>query len=75
MGQDQNVQELLKLLEENGRKGQVSDLSTLLFYMDGMQRQYDAVMRELREVRKQLDQTAARDAAKQQEKQPKEAAL
>ena len=39
MEQEQSVQELLKLLEENGRKGQASDLSALLFYMDGMQRQ------------------------------------
>ena len=62
MGQDQNVQELLKLLEESGRKGQASDLSVLLFYMDGMQRQYDAVLHELQEVRKQLDQTATRQS-------------
>ena len=60
MEQAQNVQELLKLLEENGRNGQASDLSALLFYMDGMQRQYDAVLRELQEVRKQLDQTVPR---------------
>jgi len=60
MEQEQSVQELLKLLEENGRKGQASDLSALLFYMDGMQRQYDAVLRELQEVRKQLDQTVTR---------------
>ena len=60
MEQDQNVQELLKLLKENGQEGQASDLSALLFYMDGMQRQYEAVLRELQEVRKQLDQTANR---------------
>ena len=60
MEQDQNVQELLKLMEENGQEGQASDLSALLFYMDGMQRQYEAVLRELQEVRKQLDQTANR---------------
>lgn len=60
MEQDQSMQELLKLLEESGRKAQAADLSALLFYMDGMQRQYAAVLQELQEVRKQLDKTANR---------------
>ena len=62
MAQDQNVQELLNLLTENGRQGQASDLSALLFYMDGMERQYTAVLRELQEVRGQLDKMSARQS-------------
>ena len=62
MGRDQNVQELLNLLAENGRQGQASDLSALLFYMDGMERQYTAVLRELQEVRGQLDKMSARQS-------------
>ena len=37
------VQQFMKLLEENGRAGQASDLSALMWYMDDMSRQYDAV--------------------------------
>jgi len=44
----------MKLLEENGRKDQAQDLSQLMWYMDGMTRQYEAVLRELQEVRNQL---------------------
>jgi len=43
-------------LEENGRKDQAQDLSQLMWYMDGMTRQYEAVLRELQEVRNQLAQ-------------------
>ncbi|MDE6454666.1 MAG: hypothetical protein K2L38_01860 [Dysosmobacter sp.] len=46
----------MKLLEENGRQGQAQDLSQLLFYMDGMSRQFDAVFQELQEVKAQLAQ-------------------
>ena len=56
MEQDQSVQEFLKLLTENGREGQAKDLSALMFYMDGMERQYNAVLKELQEVKKQLAQ-------------------
>ena len=56
MEQDQSVQEFLKLLTENGRVGQAKDLSALMFYMDGMERQYNAVLKELQEVKKQLEQ-------------------
>lgn len=62
MGRDQNVQELLNLLAENGRQGQASDLSALLFYMDGMERQYTAVLKELQEVRGQLEKMSARQS-------------
>ena len=50
------IQQFIKLLEENGRQGQAQDVSQLLFYLDGMSRQYDAVLRELQEVRQQLTQ-------------------
>ena len=46
----------MKLLEENGRQGQAQDLSQLLWYMDGMTRQFDAVCQELQEVKAQLAQ-------------------
>jgi len=50
------IQQFMKLLEENNRQGQAADLSRLLWYMDGMNRQYDAVFRELQEVKAQLAQ-------------------
>lgn len=50
------IQQFMKLLEENGRQGQAADLSQLMWYMDGMARQYDAVLQELQEVRQQLTQ-------------------
>ena len=52
----ETIQQFLKLLEENGRQGQASDLSQLMWYMDGMMRQFDAVNRELQEVKQQLSQ-------------------
>ena len=48
------MEQFLKLLSENGRAGQSEDLSRLLFYMDGMNRQLDAVRQELQTVRVQL---------------------
>ena len=48
------IQQFIKLLEENGRQGQAQDLSQLLWYMDSMNRQFDAVFRELQEVKDQL---------------------
>lgn len=50
------IQQFIKLLEENGRQGQAADLSALMWYMDGMSRQYDAVLQELQSVRQQLAQ-------------------
>lgn len=50
------LQQFMKLLAENGREGQAADLSQLMWYMDGMTRQYESVLRELQEVRQQLAQ-------------------
>ena len=50
----ESIQQFIKLLEENGRQGQAQDLSQLLEYMDGMNRQFDAVFQELQEVKAQL---------------------
>ena len=44
------MEQFLKLLSENGREGQSQDLSRLLFYMDGMNRQLEAVRQELQEI-------------------------
>ena len=41
-------------MEENGRQGQAGDLSALLWYLDGMSRQFEAVSQELQEVKAQL---------------------
>ena len=54
MQQEQSVQEFMNLLVENGRAEQAKDFSALLFYMDGMERQYNAVLQELQEVKQQL---------------------
>ena len=53
---NETIQQFMKLLEENGRQGQAADLSALMWYMDGMSRQYDAVLQELQQVRQQLAQ-------------------
>ena len=53
---NEEVQQFMKLLEENGRQGQAADLSALMWYMDGMNRQFEAVLVELQEVREQLAQ-------------------
>ncbi len=50
------VQQFMKLLAENGRRGQAVDLSALMWYMDGMNRQYEAVLTELQALKKQLAQ-------------------
>ena len=54
----------MKLLEENNRQGQAQDLSLLMFYMDGMTRQFEAVSQELQEVRQQLAQAQESPAKK-----------
>lgn len=50
------IQQFMRLLEENGRQEQSADLSQLMWYMDGMMRQFDAVTQELQEVKQQLSQ-------------------
>jgi hypothetical protein len=52
--QDEQIRQFMKLLEEQNRSGQAQDLSRLLFYMDGMERQFDAVLQELQAVKAQL---------------------
>lgn len=52
----ETVRQFLSLLEENGRQGQAADLSQVMWYMDGMSRQFDAVFQELQEVKAQLAQ-------------------
>lgn len=52
--ENESVQTLLKLLEENKMQGKAQDLSSLLFYVDGMERQFDAVVQELQAVKIQL---------------------
>lgn len=52
--ENDSVQTLLKLFGENKMPDKAQDLSTLLFYVDGMERQFDAVVRELQEVKNQL---------------------
>ena len=52
--QNQDMQELLKLFEQHGKKEQASGLSTLLWYADSLNRQYDAVLQQLADVQQQL---------------------
>ena len=62
--QKDTFQQFMKLLEENNRQGQAQDLSLLMFYMDGMTRQFEAVSQELQEVRQQLAQAQESPAKK-----------
>ena len=57
-----SVQELLELLQKNGRQGQAQDLSLILWHLEGMERQYNAVVQELQSVRSQLDHISARQS-------------
>ena len=50
------IQQFINLLNENGREGQAQDLSQLMWYMDGMDRQFNAILQELQEVKQQLAQ-------------------
>lgn len=50
------IQQFMKLMGNNGRREQAMDLSALMWYMDGMNRQYEAVLQELQQVRQQLRQ-------------------
>ena len=49
-------QELLKLLNENGREDQARGLSLLAWYLDGMEHQLDSVLEELQSVKSELAQ-------------------
>ena len=53
------IQQFINLLNENGREGQAQDLSQLMWYMDGMSRQFNAVLQELQAVKQQLAQAQA----------------
>lgn len=55
-------QEFLKLLEENGRTDQAQDLSLMAWYLDSMERQYDAVIQELQAVKAKLAQVTEQQA-------------
>lgn len=52
------LQQFMKLLEENGRAGQAQDLSLMAWYLDGMERQYNAILQELQAVKTALAQVA-----------------
>ena len=55
-------QELLKLLNENGRADQAQNLSLLAWYLNGMENQLDSVLRELRNVKAELAQVTEQQA-------------
>ena len=55
-------QEFLKLLNENGRADQGQDLSLMAWYLDGMERQFDAVLQELQNVKAELAQVTEQQA-------------
>ena len=55
-------QELLKLLNENGRADQAPNLSLLAWYLNGMENQLDSVLRELRNVKAELAQVTEQQA-------------
>lgn len=57
-----SIEELLKLMNENGRQGQAQDLSLILWHLEGMERQYNAVVRELQSVRSQLEHMTTRQS-------------
>lgn len=57
-----SFRELLKLLNENGRAVQGQDLSLMAWYLDGMERQFDAVLQELQRVKAELAQVTEHQA-------------
>ncbi len=57
-----SFQEFLKLLNENGRDAQAQDLSLMAWYLDGMDRQFDAVLQELNAVKAELAQVTEQQA-------------
>ncbi len=62
MEKNPSFQEFLKLLNENGRMAQGQDLSLMAWYLDGMERQFDAVLLELQEVKAELAHVTERQA-------------
>ena len=62
MEKDPSFQDFLKLLNENGRAGQGQDLSLMAWYLDGMERQFDAVLQELQAVKAELAQVTEQQA-------------
>lgn len=52
------IQELLKLLEVNRQEKRADDLSMLSWYVDDLERQYNAVLQELQDVKIQLAEAA-----------------
>ena len=57
---NETFQQFIKLLEENNRQGQAIDLSLMAWYLDGMERQFDAVLQELQAVKEELVQVTER---------------
>jgi len=57
-----SFQEFLKLLNENGRDAQAQDLSLMAWYLDGMERQFNAVLVELNSVKAELAQVTEQQA-------------
>ena len=55
-------QQFMKLLNENGKTVQGQDLSLMAWYLDGMERQFDAVLQELQSVKAELAQVSERQA-------------
>ncbi len=62
MEENPTFQKFMKLLDENGRTAQGQDLSLMAWYLDGMERQFDAVLQELQEVKAELAQVTERQA-------------
>ena len=57
-------QELLKLLNENGREDQARGLSLLAWYLDGMEHQLNSVLEELQSVKSELAQVTEQQSTK-----------
>ncbi len=53
-------QEFLKLLNENGRADQGQELYLMAWYLEGMEQQFDIVLRELQSVKAELAQVTER---------------
>ena len=62
MEKSPTFQDFLKLLNENGRSLQAQDLSLMAWYLDGMERQFDAVLQELQKVKTELVQVTEQQA-------------
>ena len=66
MAQNETIQEMLRLFEQNGHKEQSAELSTLLWYADGLARQYEAVLQQLADVQGQLAKMTERKSPSQE---------